>query len=79
MLKESVVAVIARETKYPSEKISLDSSLEEFGIDSLEAISILYELEKELDIDIPNEVFANIRTVGDVVSTLEQITNDRAS
>ena len=76
MLKESVIAIIAREKNYPSEKISLESNLEEMGIDSLEAITILYELEKELDVDIPNDSMNAIKTVGDIVRKLEHVTGN---
>ena len=79
MIKESVIAIIAREKNYPSEKISLESNLEEMGIDSLEAITILYELEKELDVDIPNESVNAIKTVGDIVTKLEQLGADSVS
>jgi acyl carrier protein len=74
MIKESVIAIIAREKNYPTDRISLESNLEEMGIDSLEAITILYELEKELDIDIPNESVNTIKTVGDIVKKLEHLT-----
>ena len=77
MLKESVIAIIAWEKNYPSEKISLESNLEEMGIDSLEAITILYELERELDVDIPNESMNGINTVGDIVRKLEHLAGDR--
>jgi acyl carrier protein len=73
MLENTVIAVIAREKKYPLEMISLESNLEEIGIDSLEAISILYELEKELDVDIPNDSISAIATVGDIVEKLKQL------
>ena len=79
MLKESVIAIIAREKNCPTERISLESNLEEMGIDSLEAITILYELEKELDVDIPNESVNAIKTVGDIVRKLEHLTANGAS
>ena len=79
MIKESVITIIAREKNYPSEKISLESNLEEMGIDSLEAISILYELERELDVDIPNESVSAIKTVGDIVRKLEHLSADGVS
>ena len=79
MIKESVIAIIAREKNYPTERISLESNLEEMGIDSLEAITILYELEKELDVDIPNESVNAIKTVGDIVRKLENLTANGVS
>ena len=73
MIKESVIAIIAREKNYPADRISLESNLEEMGIDSLYALTILYELEKELDVDIPNESVNAIKTVGDIVRKLEHL------
>ena len=58
----------------PSDAFSLETPLEELGIDSLKAITILYELEDRLDIVIPNEVFNSIKNVGNIVQQLQQIT-----
>jgi len=58
----------------PSDAFSLETPLEELGIDSLKAITILYELEDRLDIEIPNEVFDSIKSVGNIVQQLQQIT-----
>jgi len=40
----------------------------------MKAITILYELEDRLDIEIPNEVFDSIRNVSDIVQQLQQLT-----
>jgi len=58
----------------PSDAFSLETPLEELGIDSLKAITILYELEDRLDIEIPNEVFDSIRNVSDIVQQLQRLT-----
>ena len=58
----------------PSGTFSLETRLDELGIDSLKAITILYELEDRLDIEIPNEVFDSIKKVGDIVQQLQQLT-----
>ena len=53
--------------------------LEELGIDSLGAITILYELEDRYDIEIPNEVFDSLNVVNDIVVHLEQLLENKAS
>ena len=73
-LQETVFEVISQELSLPSEAFSLETPLEELGIDSLKAITILYELEDRLDIEIPNEVFDLIKNVGDIVHQLQQLT-----
>ena len=58
----------------PTATFSLETPLEELGVDSMKAITILYELEDRLDIEIPNEVFDSIRNVGDIVQQLQWLT-----
>ena len=78
-LQETVFEVISQELSLPSEAFSLETPLEELGIDSLKAITILYELEDRLDIEIPNEVFDLIKNVGDIVHQLQQLTTSSDS
>jgi len=73
-LQETVFEIISQELSLPSDAFSLETPLEELGIDSLKAITILYELEDRLDIEIPNEVFDSIKSVGNIVQQLQQIT-----
>jgi acyl carrier protein len=73
-LQETVFEIISQELSLSSEAFSLETPLEELGIDSLKAITILYELEDRLDIEIPNEVFDSIKSVGDIVQQLQQLT-----
>lgn len=73
-LQETVFEIISQELSLPSDAFSLETPLEELGIDSLKAITILYELEDRLDIEIPNEVFDSIRNVSDIVQQLQRLT-----
>jgi acyl carrier protein len=73
-LQETVFEIISQELSLSSEAFSLETPLEELGIDSLKAITILYELEDRLDIEIPNEVFDSIRNVSDIVQQLQRLT-----
>jgi acyl carrier protein len=43
---------IAEETKFPIEKIDVDTSFHELGLDSLSAVLILHNIEKEFAIDL---------------------------
>ncbi len=70
MLTERVIAVIAAVKRIPEERITLESTFEELGIDSLDGVEIVSELEEEFDISIPNEVAFEMRSVRDVVESL---------
>ena len=50
-----------------------EASLAELGIDSLKAITVLYELEECFDIEIPNEVIEEMHTVGDIVAKVDEL------
>ena len=60
-------------------KIGLDSSFEELSIDSLDGVNILFALENELDIQIPDEAAKQIRSVGQVVEGMEKLLAQKAA
>ena len=73
MLQDTVFKEISTYIKCQPGDISLDMHLDELGIDSLGAITIMYELEDKLDVEIPNEVFDSLEIVSDIVTQLEQL------
>lgn len=73
----AVIEIIAREAKCSTEDITLNTGLNELGIDSLKAIIILSELEDLLGIEIPNEVMGSINTVGDIVTKVDDLQTNR--
>ena len=77
MLQDTVFKEISVHLKCQPEDISLDTRLDELGIDSLGAITIMYELEDRLDVEIPNEVFDSLKIVNDIVSQLEQLLENK--
>jgi len=68
-----VTAVIAKAQKIPLETVSIDKSFEELNIDSLDGINILFALEGEFDLDIPDDAARGIRTVREMVEGIEKL------
>jgi acyl carrier protein len=62
-----VIEVIARTQKLPVESVTMDKTFEELKIDSLDGINILFALEGEFKIDIPDEPARQMRSVRDSV------------
>ena len=79
MVEAAVFEVIASHIKSQPEAITREMPLEALGIDSLGAITILYELEDRYDIEIPNEVFDSLNVVNDIVVQLERLLANKAS
>jgi len=72
-LAQRVIAVIAETQQIPIERISLESTFEELGLDSLDGVSIVFELENEFNVSIPNEEALLIRNVRDAVESLRKL------
>ena len=72
-LFKKVTEIIAARKKVSSEEIAIDTTFAELGVDSLEALSLIYDFEDEFEVEIPNEDAMKIRNVRDVVESLERL------
>lgn len=72
-LIQRVRNVIAGTQRIPVETISVDSSFEELGIDSMDGVNILFALENEFNISIPDDAAKNIRTVRDMIEGVARL------
>ncbi len=72
-LADTVVAALAEVKHVARERISIESTFAELGVDSLDAITLLFELENRLDIVIPDDAAKSARSVRDVVEGLRAL------
>ncbi|HUK88025.1 MAG TPA: acyl carrier protein [Terriglobales bacterium] len=72
-LAEKVMALIAAVKRIPREQVSLDKSFEELGMDSLDNMNLLFEVESAFNINIPDEEARAIRTVREVVDGVRKL------
>jgi acyl carrier protein len=77
-LTERVISVIAATQHIAKEKVTPDSTFEELGIDSLDGINILFALENEFNIDIPDDAAQTIRGVREMVEGIARLLEARA-
>jgi acyl carrier protein len=68
-----VIATLASVKRIPAEKITLETNLQELGIDSLDVFTLLFELENAFHISIPDDDVRSIRTVSDVVEGVRKL------
>jgi acyl carrier protein len=66
-LTERVIRVITETQKLPEGKITAASTFEELGFDSLDGINILFALENEFDINIPDDAARQIKSIPEMV------------
>ena len=60
---QRVLNAIAQTLHKPVEHFRLDASFEELGIDSLDGINILFALENEFGVQIPDEAARNVKNL----------------
>ena len=72
-----VIEIIVREQHLDPGAVTLDSTFEELGIDSLDGVNILFALEEEFKIDIPDTVAQNMKGVRQVVDSLTRVLEGR--
>lgn len=68
-----VISVIAKFKKIPEDTIKPETTLESFGLDSLDGLNLIFELEEEFDITIPDEQALKLKTVGEIIENLEKL------
>jgi acyl carrier protein len=71
-IEERVMAIISSKNKIPLEKIRPDTTFEELGIDSLDAVTIIFALEEEFSVDIASDGHLNVKNVRDAAQLLGQ-------
>jgi acyl carrier protein len=68
-----VIEIITREQHFEPGKVTIDSTFAELGIDSLDGVNIMFALEEEFKIDIPDAIAQNMRNVRQVVDGLTRV------
>lgn len=72
-ITQKVIEIITREQHLEPGKITIDSTFAELGIDSLDGVNVLFALEEEFKLDIPDTVAQNMKSVRQVVDSLTRV------
>lgn len=70
---QKVIGVIAKYRKIPAESITMNTTFDELGIDSLDGINLVFELEEEFNLSIPDDRAFGMKTVGQIVEGIEKL------
>jgi acyl carrier protein len=71
-LFEKMKKLIAEKLEIEEEKITLDASFrQDLGADSLDTYELVYAIEEEMGINIPDEKANEFETVGDAVEYIK--------
>ena len=69
---DKVKEYILMQLPVSGDKVTMDARLIDYlGADSANLMMLIMDLETEFDLTVEDEVLANIKTVGDIVSYIE--------
>jgi acyl carrier protein len=77
-----VIAIIAKKVRVDRPKIEMTDRLEELGLESLDAVEMIFDLEEKFDIQIPynaNNPRTEFDTVGEVVRAIQDLVDKKKS
>jgi len=73
MVLEKVKMILSNQFDVEEDSITPETNIaDDLGADSLDVVDMLMSLEDEFDVEIPDEEIEKMRTVGEVVSYIEE-------
>ncbi|MWD27381.1 acyl carrier protein [Aquicoccus sp. SCR17] len=84
-LKDKVIGIIAEQAVLEPSDVTMDSTLEDLGIDSLGLVESIFAIEEAFDIQVPFNANApresdfDISSVASIVSGIERLVREQHS
>jgi acyl carrier protein len=72
-LTQRVLRIIAETQRKDPSQVTIESSFEDLGIDSMDGVNIVFALENEFNINVPDEEVKNIHSVRDMVDGIRRL------
>jgi acyl carrier protein len=81
---KDVIEIIAKKKRVDKPTVELTDRLEDLGLESLDAVEMIFDLEEKFDISIPYNANTNnprteFDTVDDVVKAIEKLAAEKKS
>lgn len=78
---DDVIAIIAKKVPGEKQDVRVDSKLTDLGLESIDALEMIFDLEEKFGIQIPynaNSAATDFSSVGDVVSAIQKLVDEKA-
>ena len=73
-IQQTIIDIIAKSCSIERDRITLDATLEDLEVHSLDAVQVLFEIEDRFDISVPErEDRYSAGTVRDLIEGVEQL------
>ncbi|GAB4285373.1 MAG: acyl carrier protein [Roseovarius sp.] len=83
-IKDRVIRIIAEQAVLDPSDVTMDSTLDDLGIDSLGLVESIFAIEEEFDISVPFNANApeasefDISSVAAIISGIERLVSEQA-
>ena len=79
-IADDIVAMIAQRAKWTSGALQLSEPLDNLGLDSMEVVALIFDIEEKFDINLPVNANLDIesKTVGDLIQAVDQLVAAKA-
>jgi acyl carrier protein len=72
-VEERVIKVFADFKKISPDEIKSDTTFEEMGLDSLDGLNLIFELEEEFNITVPDDKVQEMKSIKEVVAGVQYL------
>lgn len=76
---ERVIRVFAEFKKVEPADIKAETTFDELGFDSLDGLNLIFELEEEFDVVIPDDKVQSMRSVSEVIAGIQSIVDSNGT
>ena len=77
-VEERVIRVFAEFKKVSPDEITMDTTFDELGFDSLDGLNLVFELEEEFDLTIPDDRVGDMKGVRQAVEGIQALLEAKA-
>ena len=83
-IKDKVIAIIAEQAVLEPSDVTMDSTLEDLGIDSLGLVESIFAIEEAFDVSVPfnandpSESNFDISSVASIIAGIEKLVTEQA-
>lgn len=72
-IADKVKEIIAKQLNKSVDELTNEKEIvKDLGADSLDVVEMVMNIEEECDVSIPDDVLANIKTVGDIINLIQK-------
>jgi acyl carrier protein len=73
-IEDRVLRVVSRSRRIPLSSVQPECTFQELGIDSLDRLNILFDLESEFEIEIDNDQAKKAIRISDIIAGIKRLT-----